>query len=74
MVGDTTRGSRPKPAVFAGWFARLNVIGVSDHFIGLAASVLGIAEHTSRCMVLTQRQEEDMYAPLLMKATVCSGS
>ena len=38
------------------------------------ASSLGVAEHTSRCMVLTLRREEGVYAPPSMKATVCSGS
>ena len=36
----------------------LNVIGASDHLKGLAASSLGVAEHTSRRMTLMPRREE----------------
>jgi hypothetical protein len=57
MVGETSSGSCPAPTMLLGHSEALKLIGVSIHLWCAATLEAGAVVATSRCRVLTMRQD-----------------
>ena len=74
MVGVTTTGRRPTPAVLVGWSLRSKMTGVLDHLRGWEPLGARDAAQTSLYRSLALLRDSGALTPPKMVATACYGS